>query len=134
MEEQIAADPLKPPEALPAAAAVAALEVDGQVAAAVTSAFTRMKGVVESCALAGLTAAQALAVLTPEATAETTRDQILAQRRANGGREIASHVLPEDGILDPEAVAKGQGTDPNNSAVVKAVEKMFPAGSAKGGN
>jgi len=80
--------------------------------------------IVEQCAVAGLSARAVLAHLTkPGVTVESVNQELIAQRAAEGGTEIASHILPDAGT--------GTEVKPSQSAVVKACEAR--AAAFKGG-
>jgi hypothetical protein len=108
----------QPPEAAAAAAEPAAA---GESAA--PAPFERAKQIVQLCALAGLTARQALAFLKPESSIDSIRQELLDARAAEGGPEIHAHVLPEAGAMG--------GKDPDDSPLVKVAEARAAARGGK---
>jgi signal peptide peptidase SppA len=100
----------------------------GDVAVAVAQGFAKAFAIVEMCAVARLTAQEALAYLKPDATAEAVGMSLLRARAAKDAAEpTASNILPEAGA-DPKAQTK-----PEDSPVVKAAEKRAERMLAHGG-
>lgn len=118
METPEVADTQKPPEA---AVTAPPPTVDG--APALLAPFEHAKQIIQLCALAGLTARQALTYLKPEASIDAIRQELLDARAAAGGPEISGHIMPEAGAV-------GQ-TDPDESPLVKLAEKRAAATGGK---
>jgi signal peptide peptidase SppA len=116
MDTSEVADTQKPPEQ------TAQPPVTEAAVPALLAPFEHARQIIQACALAGLTARQALAFLKPEASMDAIRQEILEARAANGGPEIDSHIMPEAGAME------------NVRDIDKIAEKAAEAiGIAKGG-
>jgi capsid assembly protease len=131
MENEEVADTQKPPEpevTAPSGGDAAQFHFTGEElavndAAVRASGADHAKQIVQLCALAGLTARQALTFLKPEASIDAVRQEILEARAANGGDEINSHISPDAGAM---------GDKGDREAVINKVAERFEA-AAKGG-
>jgi signal peptide peptidase SppA len=117
MQKPEVADTLKPPEApaTPPVAKAAPPELLVGLAGGALAPFEQARQILQLCALAGLTARQALVFLKPEASIDAVRQELIEVRAANSGPEINSHILPEAGAV-------GEKTKPKDSPIEKACE------------